>query len=413
MGRAYILSIGNELLSGQTVDTNAAWLAGELLTEGISTAGVSLVPDEVGRIVHSLQEASAAGDVILLTGGLGPTDDDLTRHGLAAFLGRNLELRPELFAEVEAFFTRLGRTMPERNRIQAYLPEGTEALANPVGTAPGIWAEQEGKVYAAMPGIPSEMKKMFREQILPRLTVSGDSQVTVVEKMHCFGPGESTLAEKLGDLMDRKRNPLINCTVGGGVITLHIVASAASRQEALDLIEKDRRLLYSLLGDWVYGVGEETLPLVLGRKLAETGKTLVFAESCTGGLCSKLMTDLPGSSRYFLGGWVTYSNEAKARDLDVPEDLLVQYGAVSEPVAEAMAAGAARKSGADIAASITGIAGPEGGTEQKPVGTVYISVWIGGKSQTLCCRFPAVSRDNIRLRTALTALNWIRLELNV
>lgn len=413
MSTAYIISVGNELLSGQTVDTNAAWLAGQLLAEGISTVGVSLVSDEVGRIVQALRDASGLADVILLTGGLGPTDDDLTRHALAEFTGRPLELRAELFEEIGAFFSQLGRPMPERNRIQAYLPTGAEALPNPVGTAPGIRIRQDGKIYAAMPGVPSEMRKMFLERVLPELTAGGDSEVAVVEKVHCFGPGESTLAERLGDLMDRGRNPLINCTVGGGVITLHIVAKARNRGEAIELIARDHRMLSDLLGDWVYGFGDETLPEVLGKQLKEAGKTLVFAESCTGGLCSKLMTDLPGSSRYFLGGWVTYSNEAKVRDLGVSEELLVQHGAVSEPVAAAMATRAARKSGADIAVAITGIAGPEGGTEQKPVGTVYISVWIMGKCQTLRYRFSPVSRDNIRLRTALTALNWVRLELKV
>ena len=413
MTTAYILSIGNELLSGQTVDTNAAWLAGRLLSEGISTIGVSQVPDENERIIQSLKEVSDLADLILLTGGLGPTDDDLTRHALADFLGRPLEFREDLFGEIEAFFTRLGRTMAPRNRVQAYLPAGTDALANPLGTAPGIKFEQGGTFYAAMPGVPSEMKQMFTDHVLPAVRGKGGQQFVVIEKVRCFGPGESTLAEKLGDLMDRKRNPLINCTVSGGILTLHIVAKSPSRQEAQGLIEMDRNHLCGLLGDWVYGFNEDTLPEMLAAKLKQSNKTLVFAESCTGGLCSKLITDVPGSSEYFLGGWVTYSNEAKIRDLEVPKELIEQHGAVSEPVAEAMASGAARKSGADIAVAITGIAGPEGGTEQKPVGTVYISMWFNGKTQTTLWRYPSVSRQNIRLRTALTAINWVRSELNI
>lgn len=413
MTRAYLISIGNELLSGQTVDTNAAWLAGQLLAAGIATAGVSLVPDETDRIVQTLKEACRLADLVLLTGGLGPTDDDLTRQALADFTGRPLEFQPELLAEIESYFSRLGRPMAVRNRIQAYLPRGAAVLHNPVGTAPGIRIEQGGKVYAAMPGVPSEMKKMFADCILPELKSRSNGETVIVKKVRCFGPGESDLAEKLGDRMSRDCNPLINCTVGEGVITLHIVARAADREAAMGLAEKDRRMLCELLGDWVFGFDEETLPQVLADKLVRQGKTLAFAESCTGGLCSKLMTDLPGSSRYFLAGWVTYSNEAKMRELGVPEELLRQYGAVSAPVAEAMAQGVAQRSGADVTAAITGIAGPEGGTEQKPVGTVYISVWIEGKCQVMPCRFSPVSREAVRLRSALTALNWIRLKLDV
>ena len=300
--------------------------------------------------------------------------------------------------------------MPEKNRTQAYIPAGAKSLEN-IGTAPGILAEHKGKLYIALPGVPMEMERMFAA-VLPELKEFISSQAVVVRRLRCFGAGESTIAEMLGDMMQRGRNPLINCTASEGIITLHIIATLHEQNQALQLADKDEKKLRSLLGELVYGVEEQTLAEVVGEKLAQQNKTIAIAESCTGGWLAKLITDIPGASRYFTYGWITYSNNAKISELDVPAELIEKYGAVSEQVAEAMAKGARSKAGTDFAIGITGIAGPTGSTEQKPTGLVYISVDSDGGCETRHCRF-IQKRQFTRLRAAQTALNMIRLRLNI
>jgi len=410
---ACILSIGNELLNGHTVDTNSAWLSGRLLEKGIAVRGVWLVPDELDRIVQSLEQAAEWGDIILVTGGLGPTDDDITRQGVAGYLGVPLEFRQELLDRIQALFTLRGWPMAEKNRSQAFVPQGADVLNNPVGTAPGFWCQRGHLSIAVLPGVPSEMKHMFDTQILPRLAGFKARHVVVNEKVRCFGAGESSIAQRLGDLMRRDRNPLINCTCGAGDIVLHISATAETPEQARELIEKDKHLLNSILGELIYGFGDDSLAEVAGRLLRQKGMTIALAESCTGGLVSEMLTDVPGSSDYMVSGWVTYSNSSKTAQLDVPEGLIVEHGAVSEPVARAMAVGAAQKSGANTTIGITGIAGPGGGTDLKPVGLVYIAVYVDGDCNVYEFRFPPHSRHIVRVRAALTALNLLRLKLQV
>ena len=411
MKRASIVSVGNEILSGQTVDTNAAHLSARLLSIGVPVVSSYAVRDEIDAIVRGLDLASADADLIITTGGLGPTDDDLTRQALAKFLGVELELQDDLLEIIEKFFAGRDRPMPERNKIQAYIPAGAKALAN-IGTAAGIMAESEGKLFFALPGVPMEMRRMFEESVLPELEQFAGGQALVVKKLKCFGAGESTIAELLGTMMQRGRNPLINCTASSGIITLHIIASSQDKEKAEQMAEKDEKLLQSTLGELIYGVGEKSLAQVVGEKLAQQGKTIAVAESCTGGLLAKLLTDIPGSSKYLTYGWITYSNEAKISELDVPAELIQEYGAVSEQVARAMAIGARKKAGTDYAISITGIAGPAGGTEQKPVGLVYIGVDSENGCDTKRCFFYH-DRQFIRLRAAQTVLNILRLKLNI
>ena len=422
MIKASIVTIGNEILSGQTVDTNAAHLSTELLTIGVPVVSSYVVRDEIDTIVRGLELASADADVIITTGGLGPTDDDLTRQALAKFLGVELELRNELLERIEKFFISLGRQMAESNKIQAYVPAGAKALTN-IGTAPGIMVVldsrpassnqyQASRLLIALPGVPMEMKRMFKESVLPELERLAGGQAVVVKKLKCFGAGESTIAEMLGPMMQRGRNPLINCTASSGIITLHIIATAENKEKAEQMAEKDEKLLKSTLGELIYGVGDQSLAEVVGEELTRQGKTIAVAESCTGGLLAKLLTDVAGSSKYFTYGWITYSNEAKSSELGVPAELIQQYGAVSEQFARAMAVGARKKAGTDYAISITGIAGPTGGTERKPVGLVYISVDSENGCDTQRCFFYH-SRRFIRLRAAQTALNILRLKLNI
>jgi nicotinamide-nucleotide amidase len=420
MIQASIVSVGNEILSGKTVDTNAAHLSSELLMIGVPVVSTYVVRDEIDAIVRGLELASADADVVLTTGGLGPTDDDLTRQAFAKFLGVELELRDELLERIEKFFAGRGYRMSEKNKIQAYIPAGAKALAN-IGTAPGIMAEPctrrgagktKGKLFFALPGVPMEMERMFAESVLGELKRLASGQAIVVKKLKCFGAGESTIAEMLGTMMQRGRNPLINCTASSGIITLHIIATAKDTETAGQMALKDEKFLRDKLGELVYGAEEQSLAEVVGEKLARQGKTLAVAESCTGGLLAKLLTDIPGSSKYFTYGWITYSNQAKSSELGVDADLIEEHGAVSEQSARAMAVGARKRAGTDYAISITGIAGPAGGTEQKPVGLVYIGV----DSNNGCFTrqfFLSGNRRFIRLRAAQTALNLLRLELNI
>jgi len=412
MKKASIISVGNELLGGLIVNTNAAYLGRRLLSIGISTVSCYTVGDEIDLIVEALGLAAGQADIVLVTGGLGPTDDDVTRQGLAKFMGVELEFRDELLRQISEFFTSRKIKMAGKNKIQAYIPAGARALANNLGTAPGIMAEYEGKIFVCLPGVPSEMKQMFAESIVEKLGQSGGGQVVVIRKLHCFGTGESVIAEKLGDLMRRDRNPLINCTVSGGVITLHIVATAKDKSGADEMTEKDRSELREILGDLVYGEDEQTLAEVVGVKLRERKETLAVAESCTGGLIGKLLTDVPGSSDYFTCGWVTYSNEAKVRELGVDRGLIEKHGVVSKEVACAMAKGAREKAGTDFGIGVTGIAGPGGGSKQKPIGLVYIVVDTVGQRDVQRYIFSHL-REHIRLRASLAALNMLRLRLQI
>ena len=413
MSRASLISIGNELLCGRTVDTNAAWLSGRLFAMGIQVESVRMIADEVADITETLRQVEHKADIVLITGGLGPTDDDLTRQAMADYLGVEMVCHPELVKKIEAFFTGRGLTMPQRNRVQAYIPDGAKPIDNPRGTAPGVLYETDNKLIALMPGVPSEMKGMFEESVVPRILRRQAGHVVRSANLRCFGAGESAVAEMLGDRMRRGRNPLINCTVSEGIITLQIIASAYSAQEADKILDCESQELRELLGKLVFGTGEETLQDIVGRLLCSKKKTLAVAESCTGGLVAKMLTDVPGASLFFTSGWVTYSNAAKIEQLGVPVSLIEEFGAVSEPVAKAMAEQAARKSGADSAIGITGIAGPGGGTEQKPVGLVYISVRTGRDCQIHRYHFANTGRSSVRLRAAQTALNLLRLQLTV
>ncbi|MHC4172306.1 MAG: competence/damage-inducible protein A [Planctomycetota bacterium] len=419
MKKASIVSIGNELLSGQTINTNASYLGERLLSIGIPVVSSYTVGDDTDAIVQSFNLASTDAELVLATGGVGPTDDDLTRSALAKFLGVELQLQNELLQKMQNFFTNRNLRMPAKNKNQAYIPAGAKALANRVGTAPGIMAEVKGRVPAkrgpkllmALPGVPSEMKQMFEESVLPELQRLASGQAVVVRKLKCFGAGESTIAGLLGPIMQRGRNPLINCTVQYGVITVHIIATAKDKDIAQKMAGEDEKSLRSKLGQLVYGTEQQTLAEVVGEKLMQQKKTIAVAESCTGGCLAKLLTDIAGASRYFTYGWVTYSNTAKTSELGVGADLIEKYGAVSEQVACAMAQGARKRAATNFAVGITGIAGPTGATEQKPVGLVYISVDYDNGCETKRYIF-SHDRDFIRFRAANTALNMLRLKLD-
>jgi nicotinamide-nucleotide amidase len=412
MKKASLVSIGNELLNGHGVNTNATYLCEKLLSCGLTVSSTYTVSDDTSEISRAVSRAVEDGDVVICTGGLGPTDDDLTRQGLAEFAQAELCLDRQCLNEIEEYFSAKGYQMPERNKIQAYIPQGSKALRNGIGTAPGIRLEVKEKLIFALPGVPAEMEQMFERYIYDELKQLTAGQAVVVEKLQCFGIGESRLAELLGSIMERGRNPLVNTTVQCGVITVHITATAQTEQEAVQMAQTDVKKISQLLGENMFGRGDQTLAEVVGKLLRRSKKTLATAESCTGGLVAKMLTDISGSSDYFRCGWVAYSNEAKLSELKIPPDIIERYGAVSEPVAEAMAAGARDISGSDYGIGITGIAGPTGGSSEKPVGLVFIGLSYEDGCQAQRHVFSG-GRDTIRHRAALTALNMLRLKLRV
>lgn len=407
MNAVSVISIGNELLSGQCLDTNRAWLGEQLSLAGLNVVSGFAVSDEISAIEESIAHATAQANIVLITGGIGPTDDDLTRDAVAKFLGVELEFRQELYAGIEDFFAKRNYPMVQKNRVQAYIPAGAKSLRNAVGTAPGFIVTKNAVTIAVMPGVPSEMKLMFSNEILPQIIDKAGKNVVVTKRIKCYGIGESNLNETLGDMLKRGQNPLINCTVNQGVITLHVVANSNDKKTAQEMIANKISQLQSLIGKFIFGYDNETLEGVLGKELQSRGKTIALAESCTGGLIAKLLTDLPGASDFFQCGWVTYSNAAKNRLLGVDAKLLEEKGAVSREVALEMAKGALERSCADVAVAVTGIAGPGGGSEEKPVGLVYIALVSSEKTFVEEFNFPP-NREVCRLRTAQKAIAMVR-----
>jgi len=415
--KAAIIAVGDELVLGQTVDTNSAWLSARLVAVGIMPTYHLTVADDLDAIAGAIVAASAKAGLVVVTGGLGPTKDDLTRDAIAKALDTGMELHVPSLERIEAFFRRVGRPMSDSNRLQAMCPVGAKMLDNDCGTAPGIEARFEPARVFALPGVPVEMESMFERHILPSLS-GRPGRVIRTGVLRTFGAGESTIGQMLGDLMKRDRNPVVGTTVSGGVVGVRIRSDFPSADLADAAMAETEALVRESLGDFVYGRGEETLQDAVAGLLKRVGRKVVTAESCTGGLLSKFLTDVPGASEFFSGGWVCYSNRLKVEQLGVRGESLAEHGAVSEAVALEMAAGAIERSGADYALALTGIAGPGGGTPQKPVGTVWIALacaaGAGGggmpRAKAALFMFPW-TRELVRDRAAKTALNILRLEL--
>jgi nicotinamide-nucleotide amidase len=408
---AEIVTIGTEMLLGDLIDTNTAWISQRLAELGVAIYRHTTVGDNPERIVEALREASYRSTLVITTGGLGPTSDDLTNACLSTLTGREMVEYPEAREHVDEMFQRFGRKPTENNYKQALFPKGTKLIPNPVGTAMGALVEWEGTLFVTLPGVPVEMKSMFGETLEPLVRARSDGSI-VSKTLHFAGIGESALAEKVQEFLDA-RDPTVAPLAGQGRVRLRITTRAATEEEALDKISPVEREILSRLDDFYYGQGDETLEGAVARLLQERGATLALAESCTGGLLAKRLTDMPGSSAYFTEGLVTYSNEAKERLLGVPHALLLEHGAVSEPVARAMAEGSRTFSGADYGLSVTGIAGPDGGTEEKPVGLVFVGISDarGTFAEKLDFTAWARSRDSIRERSTNRAFDLLRLRL--
>lgn len=414
--QAAILSMGDELALGQTVDTNAAWLSGRLAGLGIPVREHVTIGDDLEATLRQLKRLAGESDLILASGGLGPTDDDLTRHALARLLGVELELHEPSLQQIQTIFDRMGWKMSPKNIIQAMIPRGCEVIENTCGTAPGLAADLGGTPAFFLPGVPSEMKKMYELAVEPRLRqyLAGRAAAGVIcsRTLHAFGIGESNIAQRLGEMMARGKNPVVNTTAAHGIISIRINARAENEGQARRLIEPVEAEVRRQLGEYVYGTDEETMASVVGGLLRQRGQKVALAESCTGGLAAKLLTDIPGSSDYFAYGWVVYGNQAKTALLQVAPESLSRFGAVSEPVAAEMAAHARKISGADYGLGITGIAGPGGGTDEKPVGLVYIGLASAENVDVRRLVFPG-QREMVRMRAATAALNLLRLKLKI
>lgn len=406
-----ILSIGDELLFGEIVDTNAPRIAARLADVGIATARKLTVGDDEGAIAGALAELARGHDVVIATGGLGPTDDDVTARAAARASGRRLVLNEEAMGRLREFFDRLGREMHPANGRQCLLPAKADLIPNPTGTASGFHLLLDGCLLIFLPGVPSEMAVMLEETVLPLvLARRGEHQATRTTTLTIFGLSEAEIGTRLADL-DRSRPGLaVACCVEFPVVQVKLRATGGDEEALTALLEDGAALVRERLAGHVVAGDGETIDTVVARLFRETGTTLALAESCTGGLIAGRITAIPGSSGYFLLGAVTYANDAKTRLLGVSEELLAEKGAVSPEVAKAMARGARRLAGSDLALAVTGIAGPEGGSPEKPVGTVFIAL----ADQTGCTakgyHFSG-DRDRIRTITAVTAMDWLRRRL--
>ena len=405
--RAEVISVGTELLLGQIVDTNAAYLSRLLAELGIDLHNRSTVGDNFGRIVDAVRLALSRADLVITTGGLGPTEDDLTKEAAAEALGVEVVTDEDSARRIREFFAARGVQMPERSLKQALRPKDGRVLPNEVGTAPGAIFEKDGKTVITLPGPPAECIAMVDHAVAPYLREKTGGRGIIKSKvLRIAGLGESAVEERVRDLFGG-RNPTVAPLAKAGEVHLRITAKAADPAEADRLTADVEAKLRERLGDLIYGVDDETLEHVVVHRLIELGLKLALAESCTGGLLSDRVTNVPGSSNTFLGGIVAYSNEAKTKFLGVPAGLIESRGAVSHEVAKAMASGARAATGADIGIGITGIAGPGGGTPAKPVGLVYIGLSTDGGESSHEYRF-AGSRRDIKERGAQAALVLLR-----
>jgi nicotinamide-nucleotide amidase len=405
--RAEILAVGSELLRPPRLETNAVYLTGKLLQIGIQVTARITVADDAGVLESAFRAALSRADLVIATGGLGPTEDDLTREAAAAALGLGLSRSPRIIEELKARFARFQRVMAPVNEKQADVIDGAIVLSNPRGTAPGQWVERDRRILVLLPGPPREMEPMFDEQVLPRLKERAAGTVLVTRVLKIAGMSESDVEQAVAPLYKTFTNPTTTILGGAGQVELHLTAEAASPAAAEARLEELASGLRERLAGRIFSEDGRELHEVVAALLNERGLSLALAESCTGGLLAQRLTEVPGASAFLDRGFVTYSNRAKTELLGVDPALIAAKGAVSEEVAQAMAEGARRAAGTQIAVAITGVAGPDGGTPDKPVGLVYLGLdgVLGARVRRV--HFPG-DRERIRYYASQTALEMLR-----
>ena len=407
---AEIIAVGSELLTPEKTDTNSLWLTGKLNEIGIEVKLKTIVGDDEARLEETIRDAVKRSDVVITTGGLGPTEDDVTRQVSGRAVGRELIYHNELESDLRERFRRWGREMPEINKRQAYVIEGAEILPNPNGSAVGMMLELANKLFVVLPGPPRELEPMFETRVLPKLKEKAGEIYVKRRILRVSGMGESAVDEVIAPIYGAFDNVQTSILFNKSEIEVHLSARAVTGEEADEILDTLVGKIVEALGTAVFALNGETMEEVVGKMLADNGKTLALAESCTGGLIGMRLTEVPGSSKYFLEGAVAYSCEAKVRSLGVTQELLDAYGAVSAETAEAMASGIREKADSDYALSVTGIAGPDGGTVEKPVGTVFIGYADRSRTKSLKLTLPG-DRYLIRWRSSQAALDYLRRQL--
>ncbi len=406
-----IISIGDELLIGQVVNTNASWMAQKLNGKGLPINRVISVADTADAITSMLTNSIESAKLVLITGGLGPTKDDLTKDAICDFFGSHLELNEEVLIHVEDFFTKRGKALTESNRLQAMLPHNCEVVHNSQGTAPGMHFIKENTHFVFMPGVPFEMKSIMKEWVIPYFSDYCDVKPRAQKTVLTSGMGESFLADRIEEWENNlPKNTKLAYLPSPGRVRLRITVEADQQIDANILLGKHIHNLQQIIPELIYGYDDDLLEAVIGQKLIANGKTIATAESCTGGMIAQKLTSVAGSSAYFKGSVVAYANEIKTNILQIPASTIDQKGAVSEEVACLMAANVRKLMGTDIGISTTGIAGPDGGTEEKPVGTVWIGLATEEGVSARKYQFGNQRDRNIHW-TLQTALNRIRREL--
>ena len=405
--KAEIIAIGSELLTPDRLDTNSLFLTEQLNRLGIEVVRKLVVGDQRSQIRDAFREALGRAELVVSIGGLGPTEDDLTREALAELLGRRLILNEAILLGIQARFRRFGRQMPEINQRQAMVPEGAIVLENTQGTAPGLWLETDGRIVILLPGPPQELKPMFTQEVEGRLAWRTTAVRLYKRELRVAGMAESDVEQRIAPIYTRYPDAQTTILASPGEVQIHLRAWSADATAAEKLLKEIVERIVMALGENIFTTKGESLEEVVARDLNLNGATIAVAESCTGGLLSQRLTSIPGSSSYFLGGVVCYSNDLKRVWVDVPADLLESKGAVSMEVARALAEGIRRRSGSTLGLAVTGIAGPGGGSPEKPVGTVHVALAerAGGKERTL--HLPG-DRDRIRWQASQAALDLVR-----
>lgn len=408
---AEIIAIGSELLTPSKSDTNSLWLTEKLNEIGIEVKLKTIVGDDEARLGETIKDALKRSDIVISTGGLGPTEDDITRKISARAIGRELIFKEELVNDLIERFRRWSREMPEINKRQAYVIEGAKVLPNPNGSAVGMMVKIEDKFFVILPGPPRELKPMFENHVLPKIREKAGEICVKRKVLRVTGMGESAADELIAPIYTKYKNPQTSTLFNKSELEIHLTAQCRTEAEANSLNEELAAKIVEKLGIAVFSTNGEKMEEVVGKLLTEQHKTVAVAESCTGGLIGERLTDVAGSSAYFIEGAITYSNKSKIKTLNVSPELIEKHGAVSAEVCEAMAKGMREKADTDYAISVTGIAGPGGGTEEKPVGTVYVGFADENEVKSIKITLPG-DRFLIRWRSSQFALNLLRRKLS-